>query len=276
MKIIARPGPFARAKMLLVSLGLAAGLVAMAPRLSAQDAAAPDATALFQQGLDAGKKGDNDGAIAAFTQVLKLDPKNAKAFYGRGLAYQQKGDFDPAIADFSQVLQLSPNNALAYTARGLTYGRKGDLDHAIVDFSQAIVINSHSAPAFYNRGLAYQNKGQYDKAIADYKQTLQVDPNAAEAYNNLAWLLATCPQPELRDGKNAVVAATKACDLASWKNPNWLDTLAAACAEAGDFPNAVKWETQFLATPNLDPGDAADAQSRLALYQAHQPYHMAK
>jgi SLT domain-containing protein len=58
--------------------------------------------------------------------------------------------------------------------------------------------------------------------------------------------------------------------------PAFIDTLAAAYAEAGDFNNAVKWETQFLAMQNIDAGNHSDAQDRLALYQAKQPYHVVK
>ncbi len=49
-----------------------------------------------------------------------------------------------------------------------------------------------------------------------------------------------------------------------------------AYAEAGDFDNAVKWENQYLATPDLNAKATAEAKSRLALYQAHQPYHETK
>jgi len=190
-----------------------------------------------------------------------------------GNAAANKGDLDTAIADFTQAIQMYPKSAVAYNGRGLAYGKKGDFDKAIADFSQAVLLDPTDAPGFYNRALAYQNKGDYVNAIADNKQTIQLVPKIPDGYNNLAWILATCPEASLRDGKKAVESATKACELSGWKNPNYIDTLAAACAEAGDFDNAVKWETQFLQTPNLSADDAADAKTHLALYQAHQPFH---
>ena len=126
---------------------------------------------------------------------------------------------------------------------------------------------------YLDRGVAYGAKAEYDKAVADFNSALELDPDFSPAYNNLAWTLATCPQAALRNGQQAVQDATKACALSGWNNINQLDTLAAAYAEAGDFENAVNWETKVLATPNLAPEDAAIAKDRLALYQAHQPYH---
>ena len=93
------------------------------------------------------------------------------------------------------------------------------------------------------------------------------------ASNTLAWLLATCPEDRFRDGKKAVAAATRACELTRWKNAEVLDTLAAADAEAGDFDAAVKWQLKALGLMGKDdePGRKA-MDARLVLYRAKKPY----
>ena len=83
-------------------------------------------------------------------------------------------------------------------------------------------------------------------------------------------------QASFRNGKKAVEYATKACELSKWKRPNSFDPLAAAYAEAGDFKQAIKWETKYLETPNFSEKDTTDGKSRLALYLAHKPYHAEK
>ena len=49
-------------------------------------------------------KGDFDGAIAAYTEAIRLNPQNAQSYSGRGLAYLRKGEWDKAIADFTEAI----------------------------------------------------------------------------------------------------------------------------------------------------------------------------
>ena len=82
------------------------------------------------------------------------------------------------------------------------------------------------------------------------------------------------PDAKYRDGKKAVELAKRACDLTEWKEPGVLDTMAAACAEAGDFDGAVKWQSQAEA---IFPAgkEKAEGAARLQLYKARKPYREA-
>jgi tetratricopeptide (TPR) repeat protein len=130
------------------------------------------------------------------------------------------------------------------------------------------------ADAQVNLGILYENgRGvarNYSKAIAMYEKA--AEQGEADGYNGLAWVLATCPLAAFRDGRRAVEAATRACELTEWKNPNNLDTLAAAFAESGDFESAVKWQTKQLETLDLTPSQIADAKAHLALFKLHKPF----
>jgi tetratricopeptide (TPR) repeat protein len=101
----------------------------------------------------------------------------------RGEAHYAKGDYDGAIADFSEAIRLDPKFAIAFSGRGLAYSAKGDHDRAIADFNEAIRLDPKSRIAFYNRGLAYDAKGDYDRAIADYTEAIRLDPKFAAAFD---------------------------------------------------------------------------------------------
>jgi Flp pilus assembly protein TadD len=89
---------------------------------------------------------------------------------------------------------------------------------------------------------------------------------------NLARVLATAPDAKLRDGKRALAEAKKAVDMLKYRDGRFLDTLAAAYAEAGEFDKAVATQQKALDDPELmkDEGDAA--RKRLELYRAKKPF----
>ena len=112
--------------------------------------------------------------------------------------------------------------------------------------------------------------GQYADAIENLDEALQVNPDNAFLHNGKAWLLATCPDDEVRDGKLAVEHATKACELEAWSNAYYVDTLAAAYAESGDFKSAVKWQEEAI---RLGAGPYAEGfEERLQLFKDGQPF----
>ena len=89
--------------------------------------------------------------------------------------------------------------------------------------------------------------------------------------NNLAWLLATCPNPDLRDGQRAMQLAQRACELTEWKEHNLLDTLAAAYAQLGEFDRAIDYQTKAI---ELAPKKTSKQyRTNLELYRVGQTAH---
>jgi Flp pilus assembly protein TadD len=132
-------------------------------------------------------------------------------------------------------------------------------------------------------GEALAAAGRWEEAIVNYREVLKIGPDHVESLNNLAWLLATCPKDSVRNGAEAVKLAQRADELFHGKNPEALDTLAAAYAEAGRFPEASATARKAIdlvtkekpKTPAEDEKRktlAAGLRARLALYDAHKPY----
>ena len=149
------------------------------------------------------------------------------------------------------------------------------MDEAIPHFQKALQIKPDNAEACYNLGNALLQKGSVDEAIVHYQKARQIKPNYLEVQNNLAWVLAVAPQALLRNGRQAVELALQANQLAGGENPIILRTLAAAYAEAGQFPEAVETAQRALQLAETQSNTAlANAiRSQMKFYQAGSPFH---
>jgi tetratricopeptide (TPR) repeat protein len=122
------------------------------------------------------------------------------------------------------------------------------------------------------RAPYWSERGNYGLAVAAFREVLKRDPDDASALNGLAWVLASCPDASLRDGKMAVETATRACELSKWTEASFLDTLAAAYAETGDYPSAVRWQREAIAKLSAADPTRAEFSDRLQLYESSKPY----
>jgi tetratricopeptide (TPR) repeat protein len=167
------------------------------------------------------QKEDNDDAIADYTEVIRLDPKNVCVpctYNGRASAWSAKGDFDRALADYNQAIRLDPKDAKFPFNRGVAWWfLKQDPDRAMADFTQAIRLDPTYAKAFLLRGMVRYASKDYDGAIADFSDALRLDPKLAEGLYGRG--LARRRQRDSA-GAEADIAAAKAisADVAkSWE-----------------------------------------------------------
>ena len=108
--------------------------------------------------------------------------------------------------------------------------------------------------------------------MEDLDRALASGSRDPEVYNALAWILATSPQDALRSAARAKELALTACELTRYDDPQIVDTLAAAHAEAGEFADAVRFQKRALESPKLEQRFINEARGRLALYEAGRPY----
>ena len=250
-------------------------------------------------------QGDFDKAIRDYTEAIRLNPADGYSFQSRALAYGSNGQFDKAIADLSEAIRLDPNHADNYKFRSQSYANRKEWDKALRDIQTAIGFDANDPTNYVARAISYTGKGDWEKASDDYAKAIQLDPTMPSAYlnrahlylaqnqteqaladlrratqldskdavacNGLAWMLATCPEAKVRNGKEAVDLARKACELSEWKQSHCVDTLAAAYAEAGDFEQAVKFQQQVISMEKIEEFRAGE-EERLTLYEQHKPY----
>ena len=239
----------------------------------ALEAVPDDFEALNNRGFARIYTGDYDGAIEDCSRSIAINPGSAKAYNNRGLARLFTGAFDEAILDFNQAITINPRYVDAYSNRGLAWSQKEDYPRAIADCTEALHLNPRSAKALYSRGFARDRQGDPGGAMRDYIQVLRINPGYIEAFNSMAWIMATSPDDRLRDGRRAVAYAEKAVGNSS-PDINFLDTLAAAYAEAGRFEEAIAIENRIISL--LAAARQTDAITmhvqRMNRYEEGRPY----
>lgn len=143
---------------------------------------ATDAMAYFNRAATRYDLGDNPGAIADYSEVLRIQPRDDVALNNRGLARYGLGDREGAIADFDQAVQYNPGNFIAYCNRGFIRSEMGDKMGAIEDYTYALQANPDYTTAYFYRGLARTRLQNKLGAIEDYSEVIQRNPQDAMAY----------------------------------------------------------------------------------------------
>ena len=254
------------------------------------------------------EKGQLDQAAIHFQRALEIQPAYSMAHYNLGEILRQEGRLDEAIAHFRRAVEIRPDYADAHKALGATLLRKGEMDEAIIHLQRALEIRPDGAEdhnnlagvlwqqrrvgeaiehyhkalelrpdyalAHHNFGKLLQQEGQVQEAIAHYQKALEIQPDLAAARGSLAWVFATSPEASLRDGARAVELAQEALRVSGDSNPMLVATLAAAYAQAGQFPRAIETARRALesATAQNRTALAKRVQAQIALYQTGSPY----
>jgi superkiller protein 3 len=216
------------------------------------------------------QEGKLDEAIEHYREALRIDPIFAGAYNNLGAALLNQGHVEDAIANFRLSLQFDPGHAETHNNLGNALTRLGQLDGAITEYRQAVMINRGYGNAYYNLANALFLNRRSGEAIEQLQKALDLQPGNAIYQNDLALMLTTAPEKSLRNGPKAVDLATQANRSTGGSNPIILRTLAAAYAEAGDFPRAVETAgtTVSLLQKMSNKSAVAEMQRELKLYRA--------
>jgi len=172
-------------------------------------------------------------AVKHFSKAIKLNPV-AEYFYARGGAFDLSGDYNGALADYSEAIRLNPNEAAYYFDRGNVYNVQKDYPRAINDFAAAIRLDPNDSRYRNHRGNMYRLLEHYDNAIVDYTDAIRLNPNEPRYYNNrgVSYLMK-------KEYDNAIVNYTEAIRLAQ-DNARYYHNRGGAYNLKKDFTRAIK------------------------------------
>jgi tetratricopeptide (TPR) repeat protein len=222
-------------------------------------------------------QGRPDDAVRHLVAAVKMQPHLRAPRLELGRVYLASGQLDEAREQYQTVLRLSPDRdeqSVALLNLGFIAARQNRSQEAASRFRDVLAIDPANGRAHFQLGLIAQMSHDAPAAINHYRVALAAGAESA-ARNNLAWLLATCPDAQFRDGKAAVELARGLSPQSPRERAAALDTLGAAYAEAGDFTAAVKTAEQAVALAAQEKQVELEREisARLGLYRQGKPYH---
>jgi tetratricopeptide (TPR) repeat protein len=176
---------------------------------------------------------------------------------------------------FRHALAVTRDNPVAEYGLAKVLVKAGRVQEGLQHLEQAVALSPQYVSALTKIADLQVSQGRIQEAIDRYRQVLRCSPDMPEVLNNLAWLLATSDDPALRNGTEAVRLAERACQLTQYETAGYIDTLAAAYAEAGQFDDAFRTAERAIARA-LKSGqkELADRiKQALELYRAGKPLH---
>lgn len=244
-----------------------------------------------------------DQARRDIGDALLLDPNAVDGVFMRAAIAAREKRYADAIADMELLVRAFPTRE-SYVRQLAGYYQLDDRPRlAIRLLDEILKTKKGSWRSLRMRGDARLSVGEHAEAIKDYEQALAIIDKAAQKstaksddknkeedseavdeegappeehsglLNNLAWVLATSPKDEVRDGKRAVELATKACELTEFKEAHILSTLAAAYAENGDFEKAREWSEKAIKRGEEEESEQLDQlKKELESYKENKPW----
>jgi tetratricopeptide (TPR) repeat protein len=253
--------------------------------------------AYIQRGQLLATMGKFDEALTDLDKAVELAPKQPATYVARGFLFLDSklaDGKDKALKDFDQAVKLTPELPRAYLGRAraileksprVAVIKEGDkvftvitgvqpmaAKQALPDLDKAIALLPKSAQAYLLRATCHEALGDETKEVADRKEVATLDKINARNLNQLAWILASSANKDVRDGKTAVTAAKQAVELTKGADAYILDTLACAHAAAGDFAEAVATQEKVIAMLKAPANSVF--HERLELYKKKQPYRV--
>lgn len=225
-------------------------------------------------------RGDVKSAKRDLNEAIRVQPQLADSVAVvtlRCFIAVEEGRLADAINDMSLIVQANPENSLLVLQLASLYTQDKRPRKAIELIDDLLKRDPKNVSALRTRADTLLGVGDHAAAIKDYQTALKLGIESPQqksgVLNNLAWVLATSPKDELRNGERSIKFGTEAAELTDFKEPHILSTLAAGYAEQGDFEQAIKWSTQAVELGHeIEHNQVEQLEEELENYKENKPW----
>ena len=212
-------------------------------------------------------------AVSVYRQAEQIGQGRYQLHNNLGNILSLLGRHAESLAEYQEAVRLRPTSAFLHNALGSQFTALGRFAEALKEFAEASRLDPLYAQPYVETAKVFFLQGHDDDAVNELRAALRVEPNNFQILATTAHYLAANANAAVRDGRSALVLATKANILANGSQPMVFDVLGMACAEVGDFTNAQTCVENALTLATaarmkkLEP-----LQQRLELYKNKKPW----
>ena len=189
---------------------------------------------IFNDGNNAYRRGDLEGALASYNRVLEMDNNFYRAYYQIGVIEAKMRNLSSAIESYMNALEIKPDFFKCWFALGLARSKGGDKAGALDAFNQAIEIDSSYVKAHASLAEIYIGLKEYTKAFEVLNTATRVDSSYSKNF-----LLLGIVYTELNQFEEAIENLEKSVTLNPKDAMAWF-RLAHAHNELGNCEPAQK------------------------------------
>ena len=210
--------------------------------------------------------GDVTGAIEEFEQALRIEPRNVNANYNLAILLAGQNKHEKAITHLQSALTVEPNDSSVRFMLGRELVKVERLDEALVEFARLVQADPDNESAVLEQVRVLHRKGWVKEELEILEKAHARQPQKGRVVVMLAYVLATSPELELRNGARALELAQRVYDATH--APEHGALVALALAELGRCREATEWQRRMIAAAENNPELLSRLRSTLKLYES--------
>jgi arylsulfatase A-like enzyme/Flp pilus assembly protein TadD len=208
-----------------------------------------------------------------YREVIERNPDSVPLLMRFAHVLGRLGEDDERFEILMRVIELAPDTAPAYSDLAHIVYRRGDPAEAERLFAASLSIDPCTATPRATLAYLAAKRNDHGRHLRVLKEGIDQCPPEDGILNNYAYALATNTDEKYRDGAEALRIAKQITQGESGRRHDFLDTLACAYAEVGDYASAIRVGEQALAllTASGDPQLIEESKAHLGQFRAGRP-----